>query len=48
LQKIGMAKPDEVIEWACIGNDDHACGYRVFVASNRSNVAMSLFRSPTV
>jgi hypothetical protein len=44
---IRMAQADKVIEWTGIGNNNHACDYRLFVVSNRSSVAMSLSRSST-
>jgi hypothetical protein len=42
------AQTDEIVERAGIGNNDHACDYLDFLASTRSNVAISLSRSPTV
>ena len=47
-ENVRMAEANEVIERTGIGNNDHACDYRVFVASSLSNVAMSLSRSSTV
>ena len=47
-ENVRMAQADEVIEWTSIGNNDHACDYRLFGLSTRSSVAMSLSRSSTV
>jgi hypothetical protein len=38
---IGTTEADEIVERAGIGNNDHARDYPAFVASSRSNVAMS-------
>lgn len=46
-KNIRTAETDEIVERAGVGNNDHACGYRAFVAS-RSKVAMSLSRSSAV
>ncbi len=48
MENVGMPEKDEVIERAGIGDDDHAGDYRLFAASTRSSVAMSLSRSSTV
>lgn len=45
VENIRMAQADQVIEWTGIGNNNHACNYRLFAVSNRSSVAMSLSRS---
>lgn len=47
-KNIRMVQTDEIVERAGIGNNDHARDYPAFVASSRSNVAMSLSRSSTV
>jgi hypothetical protein len=45
LEKIDVANKDEVVERACIGDDDHAAA-GVFVPRRVRRVAMSCSRSP--
>ena len=40
-----MTKANEIVERTGIGNNDHACAYRVLVASSRSNVPRSVSKS---
>ena len=48
VKNVRMTEADEVIQRTGIGDNDHANGYRLFAASTRSSVAMSLSRSSTV
>ena len=47
-KNIRMAKTNEIVERAAIGNNDHASDDSAFVGSNRCSVAMSLARSSMV
>jgi hypothetical protein len=48
VKNVRMAEADEGIERTGIDDNDHACNYRLFAASTRSSVSMSLSRSATV
>ena len=48
LENFRMIKLDEVVEWARIGNDDHACVCSGSWGNSRSRLAMSLSRSSIV